>query len=364
MLRWERELKRSVTTVDQLKKHFKINKREEELLRKVVEIHPMRITPYYLSLMDKHDKKDPIRKMEVPSVHELDMSGLYDQSGEKENTKSVGLQHKYRQTAVILSTNKCGAYCRFCFRKRLVGLKEDEILKRFNKAIKYIKEHKEVNNVLITGGDPLSLKTHMIEKFLKLLMPIKHLDFVRFGSRVPVTFPQRILWDDSLPRVLKKYSKKEKRVYVVTHFNHPREITKESTEACNRIIKSNVIMNNQTVLMAGVNDNAKILGTLQNDLVRIGVNPYYVFQCRPVKRVKKYFQVPLMEGIDIVEDAKKICNGHSKRFNFIMAHKTGKIEIIEKRGGRMYFKYHQAKNPRNIGRFFSRKMGKRTTWLS
>jgi len=323
----------------------------------------MRITRYYMSLIDWSDPDDPIRKMIVPSVGELNLSGSYDTSGEQESTKMPGLQHKYSQTALILATNRCASYCRYCFRKRLVGLPTKETLRRADNAIEYIMEHKEINNVLITGGDPFVLQTKVIGKLLDKLSTISHLDFIRFGTKVPVTFPDRILEDNELLTLLGSNSLKNRRIYVVTQFNHPREITRKSSDAVDLLLRSGVIVNNQTVLLKGVNDDPKILAELQNKLVSIGVNPYYVFQCRPVKRIKKNFQIPLYKGYEIVEDAKKRLNGHSKRFKYIMSHRTGKIEIVGIMGDYIYFKYHQAKVPKNMGKLFRKKINKTAGWL-
>jgi len=362
---WQNKLKQNICTIKDLKKYIKLSKKEEKLLQKVINIHPMNITKYYISLINKNDKNDPIRKIIVPSKQELIAEGDYDTSGEKLNTKKPGLQHKYFQTAVILATNRCAAYCRFCFRKRLVGLPNKEILRKFSKALDYIKKHKKVDNVLITGGDPLVLPTKLIEKFLQKLITIPHIKYIRFGSRVLVTFPDRILTDQKLLQILKKYSKKGKKLYVITHFNHPREITKKSVEAVKKLLNANVTINNQTVLLKGVNDNPKVLADLLNKLIGIGVFPYYVFQCRPVKRVKKHFQVPFYRGYRIFESAKRKIKAHilCKRLKFIMSHKTGKIEIIGIEGNKIYFKYHQARNPKNLGKFFSKKLTKTACWL-
>ena len=332
-------------------------------MEQVVKLHPMLITKYYLSLINRRDPHDPIRKMIVPSPEEINLEGVYDTSGEARNTKLPGLQHKYRQTALILSTNRCAAYCRFCFRKRLVGLPSTEILRLFNNAAEYIKKHHEINNVLISGGDPFILPTRVLSKFLEKLSPIKHLDFIRFGTRTPVAFPRRILRDPSLPKLLKKYSKKNRRMYVVTHFNHPREITPMSIAAVDTLLKSGVIVNNQTVLMKGVNDSPKVLAELLSRLVGIGVNPYYVFQCRPVRRVKHHFQVPFVRAVPIVEGARRLLNGHSKRFKYCMSHRTGKIEIIGIVGKHLLLKYHQAKNPRDLNRIFTRRLAPQAGWL-
>jgi lysine 2,3-aminomutase len=295
-------------------------------------------------------------------LNAISIQGSYDTSGEAENTKMPGLQHKYQKTALILATNKCAMYCRHCFRKRLVGLQTKETIERFEDAADYIKQHENINNVLVTGGDPLVLENRVIEKLLLILSEIPQIKFIRFGSRAPVTFPSRFN-DEELLRILSRESRPDRRIYVVTQFNHPNEITKQSINAVDNLIKAGVIVNNQTVLLKGVNDNPQTLAELLNGLVSIGVNPYYVFQCRPVKRVKKHFQVPLCRGIEIVEEAKKHCNGHSKRFRYIMSHRTGKIEILGIFNDEIYFKYHQAKNRNKIGKIFTRPFSENASWL-
>jgi lysine 2,3-aminomutase len=357
-----KELENVISSVKQLANYLELSSDEKKQLEQVVKIHPMRVSPYYLSLIDWNDPHDPIRKMAVPSLEEFNLDGFYDTSGEAENTKMPGLQHKYAETALILSTNRCATYCRHCFRKRLVGLPTEEIVKRFEDAAKYIEEHEEINNVLISGGDPLVLSNEVIEKFLEMLNKIDHLSFIRFGSRTPVTLPSR-LSDPALLAVFKRYSQMDRRLYVVTQFNHPREITPQSISAVSKLINAGVLLSNQTVLLKGVNDDPETLAALMNKLVSVGVTPYYVFQCRPVKRVKNHFQVPMCKGARIVEKAKANCNGHSKRFKYIMSHITGKIEILGIMGGEIYFKYHEAKNRKNLGVMFKRRVDEKAGWL-
>ncbi|MDG6221916.1 MAG: KamA family radical SAM protein [Candidatus Bathyarchaeota archaeon] len=353
-----------INTIEQLKEYINLSSKETKKLKRITAIHPMQVTPYYISLIDWDNPEDPIKKMAIPSVDELNLQGSYDTSGEAENTKLQGLQHKYSETALILATKRCATYCRYCFRKRLVGRRENnEIISDFKDAVEYVKNHKEINNVLISGGDPLVLPNKIIKSFLKMLSKVSHLDFVRFGSRTLVTFPSRFQ-DDELLEILAEYSSPERRLYVVTQFNHPRETTKQSTEAVDKLLKAGVVVNNQTVLLRGINDNPQTLAELQNRLVRTGVNPYYVFQCRPVKRVKHHFQVPLCKGVKIVEEAKKQCNGHSKRFKYIMSHRTGKIEILGIFGNEMYFKYHEAKERKKLGKIFNRPVDEKTGWLN
>jgi lysine 2,3-aminomutase len=357
-----KKLENSICSVEQLANYVDLSPNEKEQLEQVVQIHPMRVSPYYVSLINWSDPHDPIRKMAVPSFEELNLEGFYDTSGEAENTKMPGLQHKYSETALILATNRCATYCRHCFRKRLVGLPTDEIIKRFEEATEYVEKHGEINNVLISGGDPFVLSNEVIERFLEMLTKIEHLSFIRFGSRTPVTLPSR-LSDPELLGLFKKYSQMDKRLYVVTQFNHPREITPQSVSAVSNLINAGILFSNQTVLLRGVNDNPETLATLMNRLVSIGVTPYYVFQCRPVKRVKHYFQVPICEGVRIVEKAKANCNGHSKRFKYIMSHKTGKVEILGIMNGEIYFKYHEAKDRGNLGVMFKRRVDEKAGWL-
>ena len=355
-------MEKYICTIDELKEFTDFSTKEERNLRQIIKRHPMRITPYYLSLIDWADPCDPIKKMAIPSLEELNLQGSYDASGESENTKMIGLQHKYKETALILASNKCAVYCRHCFRKRLVGLNTQEIIERFEDAASYIKQHPSINNILISGGDPLVLKNEIIEHILSILSEMPQLKFIRFGTRTPVTFPSRFE-DDNLVQILSKYSYQNRRIHIITQFNHPKEITKQSIKAVDSLIKAGVVVNNQTVLLKGINDDPKILTILVNKLVGIGVNPYYIFQCRPVKRVKHHFQVSLHKGIEIIEKVKANCNGLSKQFRYIMSHRSGKIEIIGELNNEIYFKYHQAKNRKNFGKIFKRPIDDYAGWL-
>ena len=361
-MKWKDELDNCIRTVKQLKEFTDIPKDVEKQLNKIIERHPMSVTPYYMSLIDWDNPQDPIKRMAISSLGELNIEGSYDTSGEAENTKVVGLQHKYKQTALILATNRCALYCRHCFRKRLIGSSNKEIIKKFEIVVNYIRNHTEINNVLISGGDPFVLSNNVIKSFLSLLDDIPHLDFIRFGSRCPVVLPSRFD-DQKFLDILKQYSHDERKIYIVTQFNYPRELTNESITAINNLIKKGISVNNQTVLLKGVNDYPKTLAKLQNKLTSVGAQPYYVFQCRPVKRVKHTFQISILKGIEIVEEAKKRCNGHSKRFKYVMSHRRGKIEILGIFKGEVYFKYHQAKDPDSLGKIFRRKLDNQIGWL-
>jgi len=360
---WRDELKRNVVSMKEINSHIHYTKKELEQLKKLVVRHPMSISRHYFDLIDFDNPYDPLRKIVIPSLAEMDLSGSYDTSGEKQDTKFYGVQHKYAETALILITNKCSSYCRFCFRKRLVGIETNEVLSNISKAAEYIKEHKEINNVLISGGDPFMLDTEIIAEMLYALADIKHLDYVRIGSKMPVFYPQRFTNDQAVIDLLASYSQKHHQIYLVSHIDHINEITPETEEAVNLLLKAGVIINNQTVLLKGVNDDATTLADLMKRLVGIGVNPYYVFQCRPVKRVKANFQISLIDGIRIVETAKAQLDGHSKRFKYVMSHKTGKIEILGTMEKEIYFKYHEAHNPKKLGKIFKLKIDEKLAWL-
>jgi KamA family protein len=360
---WEKEFRKNITSVDELAELVDMTGSEKRKLEKVVDRHPMSITRYYASLIDWNDPDDPLRRMMVPSEGELDRSGIYDQSGEQQNTKLPGLQHKYTRTALILSTNRCTSYCRYCFRKRLVGLPTEETVSRLGDAVKYIMAHPEINNILVSGGDPLCLSTKTLKKFIEKLAAIDHLDFIRLGTKVPVTMPRRISEDRELYEILKETSMRRKRLFVSTQFNHPRELTPSARRAVNTLHRAGVVTNNQTVLMKGVNDDPEILASLQRGLTGMGVIPYYVFQCRPVKRVKKLFQVPMARGFEIVEKARSMLDGYSKRYRYVMSHLEGKIAIAGMDDEYFYFRFHQARNPKNDGKFFKKRFDPEATWL-
>ena len=288
-------LEKNINRLNDLFVLLDLSPSEQKNIMEIAEKFPISIPAYYLSLINKEDKNDPIRKMAIPSEFEKDLEGTFDTSGEGDNTVITGMQHKYNETVMILSTNQCAMYCRHCFRKRLVGLSDEEIAKHFEEMAQYIKEHKEISNVLISGGDSLVNSNTKIEYLLKLFTSIDNLDFIRFGTRIPVVMPQRISEDLQLLEILKKYSKK-KQIYIVTQFNHPNEVTEESKKAIKMLQKIGIVVKNQTVLLKGVNDDSHVLGSLLKKLTSIGVVPYYIFQCRPVKGVKGQFQVPFERG--------------------------------------------------------------------
>ncbi|MBE0601961.1 MAG: hypothetical protein IH607_09250 [Firmicutes bacterium] len=216
--------------------------------------------------------------------------------------------------------------------------------------------------MLLSGGDSLLIANAMVRKWLEALTKIGHLDCIRFGTRIPVTFPRRITENPELVEILRELGVR-KQIVIVTQFNHPREITKQSIKAVRLLQGAGAIVKNQTVLLRGVNDDPQVLGLLLRKLTAIGCMPYYVFQCRPVKGVKGGFQVPLREGYDIVEAAKAMQNGLGKQLRYCMSHPTGKIELLGKTdAGDMITKYHEARDEADYGKIVIRRTEPEQCW--
>lgn len=359
MVIWKNKLKDSIKSIDQVEW---VNDEEKQILSSIVDRHPMKIPAYYYNLIDGNDPDDPIKRLSSPNVFEADLMGDYDTSGESDNTKLPGLQHKYKTTALVLTTSACFMYCRHCFRKRMVGYSDAEVNSRMLETAAYLEEHKEINNVLLSGGDSFCLGNHQIEEYLKALTRIEHLNYIRFGTRAPVVFPERIISDSQLLNILKQYNEK-KRIVVVTQFNHPKELTNEATQGIRLLNEAGITVNNQTVILKGVNDQPEVMADLLNGLNRVGVNPYYVFQCRPVKAVKTGFQKTLLSSYKLIEATREKLDGMSKRFRLIMSHPRGKIEIVGTTEDKMIFRFHQAKDPSDHDKLFIRKIDESAQWL-
>lgn len=367
-LDWKEELKKNITSVEQLKDFIALTPEEEGDLQKIIGEHPMNIPRYYLSLVDTDNPSDPIRRLCVPDVGELVLAGAMgettgDPYGDDKHDKGNGILHKYPYTALVVGTEYCAMYCRHCFRKRMVGLPNDQTVKNFQEAARYFRSHHELTNVLISGGDPFMLPTRTIKAMLDELKDMDHLNYVRIGTRAPVVYPIRF-FDDELIDVLQAFNR-VKALYVPTHFNHPNEITPVAADAILRLREAGITVNNQAVFLRGVNDDVETLTELMNSLLRIGVNPYYLYQCMPVSRVRHHFQVPLKEGVDIVDEARKQLDGYGKRFKFIIGHDIGKIEICGRIEDKLIMKQLHARpeHPEESSRMLIRQLTENGGWL-
>ncbi|WP_019637634.1 KamA family radical SAM protein [Paenibacillus fonticola] len=331
---------RYITNLDRL---TMIPEEERARLKPITEKFVFRVNDYYLNLIDWNDPQDPIRKLVIPNEGELEEYGRWDASDEDTNYVVPGCQHKYTTTALLIVSEVCGAYCRYCFRKRLFRNDVKEAMSDVQPGIDYIAKHPEINNVLLTGGDSLILATEKLRGILAQLREIEHVKIIRLGSKIPVFNPMRIYEDEELLDVIRTYSTPEQRIYVMAHINHPREITPEARRGFQALHEAGAIVVNQTPVLKGINDDPAVLGELLDKLSWAGVTPYYFFVNRPVAG-NRDFVLSLQEVYRIVEEAKARTSGLGKRVRLSMSHTSGKIEILAIENGKAYLKYHQSRD--------------------
>lgn len=335
--------------VTDIEKITQIPETERKRLKQITEKFVFRVNDYYLNLIDWNDPDDPIRKLVIPNTGELQEYGRWDASDEDTNYVVPGCQHKYGTTALLIVSEVCGAYCRYCFRKRLFRNDVKEAMSDVNPGLAYIADHPEINNVLLTGGDSLILATPKLRMILERLRAIPHVQIIRLGSKMPVFNPMRIYEDQALLDTIREFSSADKRIYVMAHINHPREITAEAKRGFEALHQAGAIVVNQTPVLHGINDNADVLGELLDKLSWAGVTPYYFFINRPVAGNRE-FVLPLKDVYRVVEEAKAKTSGLGKRVRLSMSHTSGKIEILAIEDGKAYLKYHQSRD-NQYGRF-------------
>lgn len=295
---WQEMIRNSVNTVDHLVEKFNIDR---EVAEKLDKFFQARINPYYLSLI--RFPGDPIWKQCVPDKEELDdIDAPEDPLHEDDMSPVPNITHRYPDRALFLVTSQCGLYCRFCTRKRKVGDQSKISMRTLESAFRYLEEHKEISDVILSGGDPLMLTDTMLEKILIRLREIKHIQVIRLGSKMPCVLPQRIT--PQLVNMLKKYHP----IYCNTHFNHPWEITEESKKACGLLVDAGIPLGNQCVLMKGVNDNAETMKDLMKGLLAMRVRPYYMYQADLTKGAN-HFRTPIKVGLDIIDKLRGHISG-------------------------------------------------------
>jgi lysine 2,3-aminomutase len=337
---------RYVNKLDQVKG---LSEQERQQLQPVAEKFAFRTNEYYQSLIDWNDPEDPIRRIVMPDVQELEEFGELDASDEHSYTRVKGLEHKYGDTALLLVNNVCGAYCRFCFRKRLFTDDNDEVTSDITEAVEYIRQHPEINNVLLSGGDPLIMSTGKLGRIIQQLREINHVRIIRIGTKMTAFDPYRILNDPSLLEMVSQYSLPDRKIFVMAHFNHPRELTEPALKGLQLLQKAGAITVNQSPLIRGVNDKPEIIAELFGRLSFNGVVPYYLFICRPTLGNEPYM-VPVERGFEIFEEARRGLAGLAKNARLCMSHRTGKVEVVGKMDGKVVFRYHRAPNPLDCGR--------------
>jgi lysine 2,3-aminomutase len=295
---WREQLRASTRTADILARELRLTPEELEGARRAErEGLPIAITPYYLSLCDRDDPRCPIRLQCVPRIEEArEVPGdMVDPLGEVEHEVAPHLVRRYPDRVLLLATDRCAVYCRFCTRSRIVGDGGGALaLEKLEPAMEWIETHPEIRDVIVSGGDPLAMTTERISRLVARVRAIPSVDTIRLATRVPVTLPMRI--DAELVRALRRHHP----IWVMTHFNHPKELTREAIAACERLADGGFPVMNQTVLLAGVNDDAATLETLFRGLVRARVRPYYLLQADPV-RGSAHLRTPLARGVALIE---------------------------------------------------------------
>ena len=285
---WKRLVRDTVDTPEKLAAALNV---DLEQMRKIHEEFPIRINPYYLSLIE--EVGDPIWKQVVPDSKELIATGVEDPLHEEEDSEVANVTHRYPDRVLFYVNYMCPIYCRFCTRKRKVGDPDSIPDNNTEKGLQYLREHGEVRDVIISGGDPLMLTDRKIDYVVGGIRAIEHIEIIRIGSRVPVTLPQRIT--PELCAILKKHHP----FYINTHFNHPREITPETTEACARLADAGIPLGNQAVLLKGVNDDPDVMVELMKKLLAIRVKPYYIYQADLVVGTD-HFRTSIQKGLEII----------------------------------------------------------------
>ena len=299
---WRWQLSHRLNTVEEIEKVLPLNESERKALQ-TTGLFRVDITPYFISLIDPDDPADPIRKQVIPLSEEMQSftAMMEDSLAEDRHSPVPGLVHRYPDRVLMLVTTQCASYCRYCTRSRIVGDPGQTFSRQeFELQIEYLKRTPQVRDVLLSGGDPLVLAPKILEEILRRLREIPHIEIVRIGSRVPVFMPMRVTQE--LCDMLAKYHP----LWLNIHVNHSDEISLELEQACDRLTRAGIPLGNQSVLLAGINDNVHIQRKLVQDLVRIRVRPYYLYQCDPI-RGSAHFRTGVDKGLEII----KALRGHT-----------------------------------------------------
>jgi len=307
---WHWQIKHRIRVKEELSQIITLTPEEVSGVEKARGRLSMAVTPYWATLMDPDDPACPIRRQAVPVKDESSVSPheMTDPCAEDRDSPVPHLVHRYPDRVLLLATEHCAMYCRHCTRRRLVGeheaIQDEQSPTRFDAAVEYIKQNKKVRDVLISGGDPLILEDEELERLIQKVRAISHVEFLRLGTRIPVTLPQRIT--ENLVTMLKKYSP----LWISIHFNHPKEITKRCKIACDMLSEAGIPLGSQTVLLKGINDRPYIMKRLMQELLQVRVRPYYIYQCDPV-RGTQHFRTPVSVGINIIEKMRGHTSGYA-----------------------------------------------------
>jgi len=302
---WHWQLRNRIYTLDQLQQVLQLTPEEEEAVTKTQGRLVMAIPPYWASLMDPKDPHCPIRRQAVPVKEEFEIGphDMRDPCGEDADMPVHGLVHRYPDRVLFLVTEQCAMYCRHCTRRRLVGANHG-LMNSYEPAFEYLRKHTQVRDVLISGGDPLMMTDVRLDKILTELRKIPHLEFIRIGSRTPVTMPQRVTQEYCA--VLKKH----KPIWMSLHFCHPKEVTPRLKVAMDMLADGGVPLGSQTVLLKGINDDPEVMKKLMHELLKVRVRPYYIYQCDPAQGIS-HFRTSVETGLKIMEALRGYTTGYA-----------------------------------------------------
>jgi lysine 2,3-aminomutase len=304
---WRWQMRNRITSLEQLEEHLELSPEEREGCLFARNKLSLAITPYFFNLIDRNDPACPIRRQVIPRSEEMTVSPeeLLDPVGEEGSMAVDGLVHRYPDRCLFLVTSVCAAYCRYCTRSRLVSNAQGyDFHPNFENALKYIEEHEEIRDVLLSGGDPLLLSDAKLDYLLGRLRAIKHVEFIRIGSRIPVFMPQRVT--PELQEVFRKHGP----IWMSIHVNHPRECTEELYEAAEKLSMAGVPLGNQSVLLRGINDDLETMKSLVHRLLMMRVRPYYLYQCDLITG-SKHLRADLKRGIEIMRGLRGHSTGYS-----------------------------------------------------
>ena len=295
---WRWQYRNRICDAESLSRVLNISDEEKKDITECLARFRMAVTPYYASLINTCDHCDPVRMQAVPSIRETEVHPweMYDPLEEEEVSPVKNIVHRYPDRALFLVTKCCAMYCRHCTRRRLVGEEDVAISdEEIEAALEYIRQTPTIRDVLVSGGDPLTMQDTRLEAIMSQLRKIKHVEIIRIGTRVPVTIPMRIT--DELLAMLKKYQP----IWINTHFNHPKELTENSIQACTRIVDAGIPLGNQSVLLKGINDSVEIIKELMLMLIKARIRPYYLYQC-DLNEGLEHFRTDVRTGISIIRN--------------------------------------------------------------
>ena len=304
---WRWQLKNRITAKEKLEQILILSESEKTALNCESKLIPFSITPYYASLLPRDNASDPIRKAIVPVIDETIFSEgeSADPLSEDECSPVPGIVHRYPDRVLFLVTDFCSVYCRYCTRSRMVGHADNfNSVKQWEHAISYIKSRPEIRDVLLSGGDPLTLPDEMLDWLLTELRNIPHVEMIRIGTKVPVVLPQRIT--PELIGILKKFHP----LWMSIHFTHPDELTPETQKACIALADAGIPLGSQTVLLKGINDNSETMKKLVHGLIKVRVRPYYLYQCDPIPG-SSHFRTPVRKGLELIESLRGHTTGYA-----------------------------------------------------